>query len=189
MTDIPTGFTPGPWKVFDNPIVIGVHPESELVADVAHCSVGFDTSRPRSETLANARLIASAPAMAEEIKRLRYECESGMAEIAAGRERAEKAEAEVERLTKRVEWFTHAVHTCHDECDRPLCKTTRERDVLRALNAELVKAGEALVDFHNGTLETKRPDVFQRLMQRLANALPPSPARAALSPAQKEVEA
>jgi len=48
--------------------------------------------------------IASAPAMAEEIK----------------------------RLTKRVEWFTHAIHTCHDECDRPLCKTTRERDALRA---------------------------------------------------------
>jgi len=55
--------------------------------------------------------ISSAPAMAEEIKRLR---------------------AENERLTERVEWFTHAVHTCHDECDRPLCKTTRERDALRA---------------------------------------------------------
>lgn len=64
-----------------------------------------------------------APAMAEEIKRLR---------------------AENERLTKRVEWFTHAVHTCHDECDRPLCKTTRERDALRA---ELERKDAALRGF------------------------------------------
>ena len=45
--------------------------------------------------------------------------------------------AEVKRLTKRVEWFTHAVHTCHADCDRPLCKTTRERDAFRAENTRL----------------------------------------------------
>ena len=60
--------------------------------------------------------------------------------------------------------------------------TWRERDRLFALARrgaavqKLVAAASALVDFHNGPLETKRPDVFQLLMQRLASALPPPPA-------------
>ena len=53
--------------------------------------------------------------------------------------------AEVKRLTKRVEWFTHAVHTCHADCDRPLCKTTRERDAFRAENTRLREALDRLV--------------------------------------------
>lgn len=37
------------------------------------------------------------------------------------------------------------------------------------------EAAQALIDFHNGPLDAKRPDVFRLLMQRLANALPPPP--------------
>lgn len=50
-------------------------------------------------------------------------------------------------LSKRVEWFTHAVHTCHPECDRPLCKATREGERLRAENANLLAANRDLQDW------------------------------------------
>jgi len=36
---------------------------------------------------------------------------------------------------------------------------------------ELREAANALVDLHNGPTERKRPDVFQRLMSRLARAV------------------
>jgi len=36
---------------------------------------------------------------------------------------------------------------------------------------ELREVGNALVDLHNGPTERKRPDVFQRLMSRLARAV------------------
>lgn len=48
------------------------------------------------------------------------------------REIARDAINEIARLRKKVEWFTHAVHTCHDECDRPLCAALREIERLRA---------------------------------------------------------
>ncbi len=41
----------------------------------------------------------------------------------------------------------------------------------------LVTAANAIIDFYNGPAEAKRPDIFQRLMQRLANALPPAPGK------------
>ena len=37
--------------------------------------------------------------------------------------------------------------------------------------ARLTEAANALVDFHNAPLECKRPDMFQRLISRLAAAL------------------
>ncbi len=49
---------------------------------------------------------------------------------------------EIERLRVRVSWFESAVHTCHDECNRPLCKTTRQRDRLRAVLDELLAEAE-----------------------------------------------
>jgi hypothetical protein len=42
---------------------------------------------------------------------------------------------------------------------------------------ELIMAANAIIDFYNGPVEAKRPDIFQRLMQRLANALPPAPGK------------
>jgi len=90
---------------------------------------------------------------------------------------------ENEKLTKRVEWFTHAIHTCHDECDRPLCKTTRERDALRA---ELERKDAALevcdrvLHFDLRKMITWGPD-YNQAVKDAADA-----ARAALSPAQKE---
>ena len=47
-------------------------------------------------------------------------------------DRIAELEADNDRLRKKVEWFTHAVHTCHDECDRPLCAALRENNRLRA---------------------------------------------------------
>lgn len=41
----------------------------------------------------------------------------------------------------------------------------------------LVTAANALIDFYNGPVQNKRPDVFQRLMQRLADAFPPQPGK------------
>jgi hypothetical protein len=41
----------------------------------------------------------------------------------------------------------------------------RERE--KALEA----AAKALIDFHNAPVEVKRPDIHQRLVQRLANAI------------------
>lgn len=41
----------------------------------------------------------------------------------------------------------------------------------RAKIARLTEAANALVDFHNAPLECKRPDMFQRLISRLAAAL------------------
>ena len=41
----------------------------------------------------------------------------------------------------------------------------------------LVTAANALIDFYNGPVQAKRPDVFQRLMQRLADATPPAPGK------------
>lgn len=41
----------------------------------------------------------------------------------------------------------------------------------------LVTAANALIDFYNGPVQNKRPDVFQRLMQRLADAFPPAPGK------------
>jgi hypothetical protein len=42
---------------------------------------------------------------------------------------------------------------------------------LAAENERLRAAAQAIVDFHNGPLEAKRPDVFQILMSRLDAAL------------------
>jgi hypothetical protein len=47
----------------------------------------------------------------------------------------------------------------------------RELAVARAKVKVLQEAGTAILDFYNGPLEAKRPDIFQRLMVRLAAAL------------------
>jgi len=36
---------------------------------------------------------------------------------------------------------------------------------------KLAEAGSAMIDFHNGPAEAKRPDIWQRLLQRFAAAL------------------
>lgn len=56
------------------------------------------------------------------------------------REIARDAINEIARLRKKVEWFTHAVHTCHDECDRPLCAALRENERLRVQNIQMQAA-------------------------------------------------
>lgn len=69
MTDIPSGYTPGPWKA-EGPDWAGDYnitpPHEEAVVAAVISNV-----RPASEVEANARLIAIAPEMADEIVRLR----------------------------------------------------------------------------------------------------------------------
>lgn len=71
MTDIPSGYTPGPWNA-DGPDWAGdynITPPHEAAVVAAVIS----NVRPASEVEANARLIALAPEMADEITRLRAE--------------------------------------------------------------------------------------------------------------------
>lgn len=73
MTDIPSGYTPGPWNA-DGPDWAGdynITPPHEAAVVAAVIS----NVRPASEVEANARLIALAPEMADEIVRLRAEVE------------------------------------------------------------------------------------------------------------------
>jgi len=77
------------------------------------------------------------------VERLRARAKSlrGMGSIAhVDADTDDEAADEITHLRKKVEWHTHAVHTCHAECDRPLCQTTRERDTLRAENERLKAA-------------------------------------------------
>lgn len=79
MTDIPSGYTPGPWKVYHaklrpqfSTVVIEVQPRAGGRPIVAWS--GFDNGHvTKKRHLANARLIALAPEMADEIVRLRAE--------------------------------------------------------------------------------------------------------------------
>jgi ABC-type bacteriocin/lantibiotic exporter with double-glycine peptidase domain len=51
----------------------------------------------------------------------------------------------------------------------------KELDALRAENERLRKASNAVLDFYDGPLEAKRPDVFAMLMRDLARALERKP--------------
>ena len=54
----------------------------------------------------------------------------------SGHDRERQAAAELRRLHAEVERLTlNGIHTCHAECQRPVCRLTRERDaLLEALN-------------------------------------------------------
>lgn len=70
MTDIPSGYTPGPWEIEprSKTYVSISAPKHSLLARVVWCLNGEEAT-PSCE--ANARLIALAPEMADEIVRLR----------------------------------------------------------------------------------------------------------------------
>lgn len=70
MTDIPSGYTPGPWEIEprSKTYVSISAPKHLLLARVVWCLNGEEAT-PSCE--ANARLIALAPEMADEIVRLR----------------------------------------------------------------------------------------------------------------------
>lgn len=91
MTDIPTGYTPGPWKVFicDDgrewtgwPLsitadsVVNANGDGRLIVRTGgQYPYQWDHGTSRDEAVANARLIAAAPDMAAEITSLRAEVE------------------------------------------------------------------------------------------------------------------
>ena len=64
--------TPGPWEAFQNDLGCGVLATKR--ADVAYCWTRdgwpLDSSRPISESVANARLIAAAPELLEVLKEI-----------------------------------------------------------------------------------------------------------------------
>ena len=107
------------------------------------------------------------------VERLRARAKSlrGMGSIAhVDADTDDEAADEITHLRKKVEWHTHAVHTCHAECDRPLCQTTRERDTLRAenerLKAEIKKRTQvqanyiAFLDAENDRLRAALEDIL-----------------------------
>ena len=71
-----------------------------------------------------------------------------------------------EGITKRTPDDARAALTAYGE--RMKAEGASEA---QAKIARLTEAANALVDFHNAPLECKRPDMFQRLISRLAAAL------------------
>jgi len=70
--------------------------------------------------------------------------------------------AEITNLKKRNGWLESGfIHTCHDDCQRPLCLANREIDKLKLENAELKElrimnlAGISTASFQNTRESTK----------------------------------
>ena len=68
----------------------------------------------------------------------------------------------IEKLKKRISWFeSGSIHTCHAECEKPLCVANREIDKLKLENAELKElrimnlAGISTASFQNTRESTK----------------------------------
>ena len=69
---------------------------------------------------------------------------------------------DIEKLKKRISWFeSGSIHTCHAECEKPLCVANREIDKLKLENAELKElrimnlAGISTASFQNTRESTK----------------------------------
>ena len=64
----------------------------------------------------------------------------------AARRVAEKAAAEIARLQAKIDNITaQGIHSCHPDCQRPLCVLRRERDAAREASRELGKALERVL--------------------------------------------
>jgi hypothetical protein len=90
--------------------------------------------------------------------------------------RCDEAADEIERLRKALDnERARGIHTCHDNCQRPLCVSGREIDRLRSLLREAAETIVALRDgVHSDGQAIMRPDLY--VAARLARA------RAALQP-------
>lgn len=76
------------------------------------------------------------------------------------------AAAELRRLHAEVERLSwDSIHTCHAECQRPLCKLTRERDALRQIVEDFppIEAELAEVSDRAHRLETQRDALLEAL--------------------------
>ena len=77
-----------------------------------------------------------------------------------------QAAAELRRLHAEVERLSlDSVHTCHAECQRPLCKLTRERDALRQIVQDFppIEAELQEVSDRAHRLETQRDALLEAL--------------------------
>ena len=76
-----------------------------------------------------------------------------------------EAAAELRRLHAEVERLSwDSIHTCHSECQRPLCKLTRERDAL-------LEALQALYDEQEGPPLIRRHRQWQAAMDKARAAI------------------
>ena len=104
--------------------------------------------------------------------------------------------AELRRLVAEVERLSwDSVHTCHAECQRPVCRLTRERDALRQIVQDFppIEAELAEVSDRAHRLETQRDallEALQDLMQQYKDQpecfMDWSKARAAIAKAEGE---
>ena len=80
---------------------------------------------------------------------------------------------DIEKLKKRISWLeSGSIHTCHAECEKPLCVANREIEKLQLENAELKK----LLTHHNDYitfLETEIPklDSIKKALKVATKAL------------------
>ena len=70
----------------------------------------------------------------------------------------DKAASQLRRLHAEVERLSwDSIHTCHSECQRPLCKLTRERDaLLSALKGMLLHMGMDEDEWNKPTFDHAR---------------------------------
>ena len=69
-------------------------------------------------------------------------------------------EAEIEQLKKRISWLeSGSIHTCHAECEKPLCVANREIERMKAelkcQQAKLVAASSNPKDKHSNRREVR----------------------------------
>ena len=74
----------------------------------------------------------------------------------------EAKETEIEQLKKRISWLeSGSIHTCHAECEKPLCVANREIERLRA---EL--ADKDAIKKENGVLWIENDKLIEELYDK-----------------------
>ncbi len=75
----------------------------------------------------------------------------------------------------RLDWWINECSKSDSECT----ELTLANQKLRAKVKALETAGDAIIRFHNGPAEAKRPDIFVLLLKALAIALDEPPPKSA----------
>lgn len=55
-------------------------------------------------------------------------------------------DAEIAALKDKLSWYQSGdIHTCHDQCERPMCVMGRENESLKAFKAEIMEVTKAAI--------------------------------------------